>query len=151
MHTQTRGWSIRARLSRDESREYRREDIFRDDEDRRRFLVALGEACAKTRWQVHAWCLMRNHFHLVVETPLANLVAGMKWLLGVYTKRFNIRHQLCGHLFAGRYRALIVDGSGNGYLATVCDYVHLNPARAKPAARPRTRFQPLPGAVIPNT
>jgi len=47
----------------------RREDIFRDDEDRRRFLVALGESCAKTRWQVHAWCLMRNHFHLVVETP----------------------------------------------------------------------------------
>ncbi len=109
----------------------RREDIFNDDEDRRRFLVALGEACAKTRWQVHAWCLMRNHFHLVIETPEANLVAGMKWLLGVYTKRFNIRHKLCGHLFAGRYKALIVDGSGNGYLATVCDYVHLNPARAK--------------------
>ena len=57
----------------------RREDIFRDDEDRRRFLAALGEACAKTRWQVHAWCLMRNHFHLVVETPEANLVAGKKY------------------------------------------------------------------------
>jgi hypothetical protein len=74
---------------------------------------------------------MRNHFHLVIETPQANLVAGMKWLLGVYTKRFNIRHKLCGHLFAGRYKALIVDGSGNGYLRTVCDYVHLNPVRAK--------------------
>src|SRR5580765_3893128 len=81
--------------------------------------------------RVHAWCLMRNHFHLVIETPLPNLVAGMKWLLGVYTKRFNIRHKLCGHLFAGRYKALIVDGSGNGYLRTVCDYVHLNPVRAK--------------------
>ena len=74
---------------------------------------------------------MRNHFHLVMETPQPNLVAGMKWLLGVYTKRFNIRHKLCGHLFAGRYKALVVDGSGNGYLRTVCDYVHLNPVRAK--------------------
>src|SRR5260221_7438150 len=73
---------------------------------------------------------MRNHFHLVSETPQANLVAGMKWLSGVYTKRFNIRHKLCGHLLAGRYKALVVDGSGNGYLRTVCDYVHLNPVRA---------------------
>ncbi len=113
------------------SRGNRREDIFKDDRDRERFLATLGEACAKTEWQVHAWCLMRNHFHLVVETPQANLVAGMKWLLGVYTKRFNIRHKLCGHLFAGRYKALIVDGSGNGYLQTVCDYVHLNPVRAR--------------------
>jgi putative transposase len=109
----------------------RREDIFRDDEDRLCFLSTLGEACQKTRWQVHAYCLMSNHFHLVMETPDANLVAGMKWLLGVYTKRFNIRHKWCGHLFAGRYKALIVDGSGTGYLSTVCDYVHLNPVRAK--------------------
>jgi len=109
----------------------RREDIFKDDTDRQRFLGSLGEACFKTEWQVHAYCLMRNHFHLVIETPQANLVAGMKWLLGVYTKRFNIRHRLCGHLFAGRYKALLVDGSGNGYLRTVCDYVHLNPVRAK--------------------
>jgi len=109
----------------------RREDIFRDDEDRLCFLRTLGEACQKTRWQVHAYCLIRNHFHLVVETPEANLVAGMKWLLGVYTKRFNIRHKGCGHLFAGRYKALMVEGSGTGYLSTVCDYVHLNPVRAK--------------------
>jgi putative transposase len=109
----------------------RRENIFRDELDRKRFLAALGEACGKTRWQIHAYCLMRNHFHLVIETPQANLVAGMKWLLGVYTKRFNIRHQQCGPLFAGRYKALMVDGSGNGYLRTVCDYVHLNPVRAK--------------------
>ncbi len=73
---------------------------------------------------------MRNHFHLVVETPEANLVAGMKWLLGVYTQRFNRRHQWSGHLFAGRYKAWPVEGSGGGYLRTVCDYVHLNPARA---------------------
>jgi REP element-mobilizing transposase RayT len=109
----------------------RREPIFRDDEDRKRFLGTLGEACAKTGWQVHALCLMPNHFHLVVETPQPNLVAGMKWFLGTYTSRFNRRHKLFGHLFSGRYKALVVDGSGKGYLKTVCDYVHLNPARAK--------------------
>lgn len=108
----------------------RREPIFKDEADYRRFLATLGEACNKTSWQVLAYCLMPNHFHLVVETPQGNLVAGMKWLLGTYTLRFNRRHRLFGHLFSGRYKALIVDGSGNGYLRTVCDYVHLNPARA---------------------
>jgi REP element-mobilizing transposase RayT len=99
-----------------------REDIFHDDEDRQRFLGTLTEACVKTEWQIHAYCLMRNQFHLVVETPQVNLVFGMKWLLGTYTKRFNIRHKICGHLFAGRYKALVVEGSGDGYLRTVCDY-----------------------------
>ena len=109
----------------------RRQQIFRDLHDRVRFLNTLTEACGKTEWQIHAYCLMSNHFHLVIETPQPNLVAGMKWLLGVYTKRFNIRHKICGHLFAGRYKAQPVDNSGNGYLLTVCDYVHLNPVRAK--------------------
>ena len=113
------------------SRGDRQEPIFKDDQDRRRFLETLAEACEKTAWQVHAYCLMRNHFHLVIETPQPNLVAGMKWLLGTYTSRYNRRHKEFGHLFSGRYKALIVDGSGNGYLKTVCDYVHLNPARAK--------------------
>jgi len=108
----------------------RREPIFGDDLDLKRFLKTLDEVCAKTDWQVHAYCLMPNHFHLVVETPNANLVAGMKWFLGIYTARFNRRHKLFGHLFSGRYKALIVEGSGNGYLRTVCDYVHLNPVRA---------------------
>ena len=109
----------------------RREPIFKDDEDRRRFLETLGQACQKTGWQVHAYCLMPNHFHLVVETPNANLVAGMKWFLGTYTSRFNRRHRIFGHLFSGRYKSLVVEGSGDGYLRTVCDYVHLNPVRAK--------------------
>jgi REP element-mobilizing transposase RayT len=97
----------------------RRDAIFLGDEDRRRFLRTLGEACQRTRWQVHAYCLMRNHFHLVVETPAANLVVGMHWLLGTCTTRFNLRHRRCGHLFSGRSKALIVDGSANGYLRTV--------------------------------
>jgi putative transposase len=109
----------------------RREPIFRDEEDRQQFVRTLGEACGKTGWRVHALCLMPNHFHLVVETPRGNLVAGMKWFLGAYTGRFNRRHRLFGHLFSGRYKALVVDGSGTGYLKTVCDYVHLNPSRAK--------------------
>ena len=108
----------------------RREDIFEDDQDRRRFLETLGQTCDKTGWRVHAYCLMSNHFHLVVETPQPNLVAGMKWLLGTYTSRFNRRHQEFGHVFSGRFKSLIVDGSGTGYLKRVCDYVHLNPVRA---------------------
>ena len=109
----------------------RREPIFKDDRDREIFLETLGQAAQKTGWQIHAYCLMNNHFHLVLETPNANLVAGMKWFLGTYTGRFNRRHKLFGHLFSGRYKSLIVDGSGSGYLRTVCDYVHLNPVRAK--------------------
>src|SRR3974390_3934623 len=108
----------------------RREDIFNDDEDRLLFLRTLSETCEKTGWQIHAWCLMRNHFHLVTETPRANLSEGMHWLLGVYTSRFNHRQKEFGHLFSGRYKAIPVDGSGNGYLKTVGDYVHLNPVRA---------------------
>ncbi len=80
---------------------------------------------------MHAYCLMPNHFHLVVETPQPTLVVGMQWFLGTYTGRFNQRHKLFGHLFSGRYKSLIVDGSGKGYLRIVCDYVHLNPARAR--------------------
>jgi len=107
-----------------------REDIFVDEKDRARFLETLGETCQKTDWQVHGFCLMQNHFHLVVETPKANLSVGMQWLLGTYTARFNRRHRFFGHLFSGRFKSLIVDGSGNGYLKTVCDYVHLNLVRA---------------------
>ncbi|MEY2409917.1 MAG: REP-associated tyrosine transposase [Verrucomicrobiota bacterium] len=109
----------------------RREPIFKADVDRRSFLETLGETCLRTDWQVHAYCLMSNHFHLVIETPQANLATGMKWFLGTYTSRFNRRHKLSGHLFSGRYKSMVVDGSGDGYLRTVCDYVHLNPVRAK--------------------
>jgi putative transposase len=109
----------------------RREPIFLEDADRELFLGTLGETCEKTSWQVDAYCMMNNHFHLVVETPRPNLVAGMRWFLGTYTARFNRRHKFFGHLFSGRYKSLIVDGSGTGYLKTVCDYVHLNPVRAR--------------------
>jgi putative transposase len=112
------------------SRGDRRENIYIDDVDRQDFLKTLAEACQKTDWQVHAYCLMRNHFHLVVETPHANLADGMHWLLSAYTIRLNRRHETPGHVFSGRYKALVVEGDGGGYLKTVCDYVHLNPVRA---------------------
>ena len=105
--------------------------IFLSDVDRLDFLKTLAETCQKAGFQVHAYCLMRNHFHLVVETPDANLVAGMRWLLSAYTLRFNHRHKRFGHVFSGRYKALVVDGTAPGYLRTACDYVHLNPVRAK--------------------
>src|SRR4030088_309509 len=96
----------------------RRGAIFEDDEDTRLFLKTLGQACQKTRWRIHAYFLLSNHFHLVVETPQGNLVAGMKWFLGTYTSRFNRRHKEFGHLFSGRYKALGGVGRGDGFLKT---------------------------------
>ena len=71
-----------------------------------------------------------NHYHLLVETPEANLVAGMKWVQGTYTQRYNFRHDNCGHLFQGRYKAVIIDGNSPGYFEVASTYIHLNPARA---------------------
>ncbi len=117
----------------------RREAIFVDDQDRLRFLATLGQACQRTGWRVHAWVLMSNHYHLLIETPEANLVAGMQWLQTAYTARFNRRHRLCGHLFQGRYKAMVVDGEAQGYFATLADYIHLNPVRAY-LVRPEDRL-----------
>src|ERR1700754_4113801 len=83
------------------SRGDRREDIFADALDRERFLALVGRACLKTGWQVHAYCLMSNHWHAVIETAQANLSVGMRWLLGTYTQSFNRRHGQWGHLFGG--------------------------------------------------
>jgi putative transposase len=88
----------------------RREAIFFDDDDRRFFLQVLAEACGQTGWQVQAWVLMGNLYHLFLETPEANLVAGMKWLQITVARRFNIRHGKWGHLFGDRYKAILVDG-----------------------------------------
>ena len=104
--------------------------IFKDVQDRKRFLETLQESHEKTGWLVHAYVLMRNHYHLLVETPEGNLVAGMKWLQGAYTQRYNARHEVFGHLFQGRYKALILDGKDANYLQVVSTYIHLNPARA---------------------
>ncbi len=105
--------------------------IYADDTDRRVFLQTLGEACERTGWRVHAYVLMGNHYHGLIETPEPNLVAGMKWLQGTYTQRYNRRHRVLGHLFQGRYKALPVDSqAGENYFQVVSTYIHLNPARA---------------------
>jgi putative transposase len=108
----------------------RREEIVVDEADRARFVVTLGEVCERTGWRVHAFVLMSNHYHLLVETPTANLVAGMRWFQTSWTMRFNRRHRLAGHLFQGRYKAMIVDPEEKGYFAALSDYIHLNPLRA---------------------
>ncbi len=113
------------------SRGNRGDAIFMDDKDCETFINTLEEACTKTGWLVHAFVLMGNHYHLLIETPEANLVSGMKWLQGTYTQRFNSRHKQWGHLLQGRYKALVVDGAGCEYFSTVGSYIHLNPARAK--------------------
>jgi putative transposase len=107
-----------------------REDIFLDDKDRITFLQTLADACGRTGWLCHAYVLMPNHYHLVIETPQPNLVAGMSWLQNAFTRRHNVRHGRWGHLFGGRYKAILVDDEDGWYLGTLIDYVHLNPARA---------------------
>lgn len=130
------------------SRGDRREPIFIDDQDRHQFLRTLGQTCQKTGWQVHAYCLMRNHFHLVIETPQPNLAVGMKWLIGTYTQRFNLRHRHWGHLFGGRYKAQLIDERSSGYLRAACDYVHLNPVRARIVRRDK-RLDSFPWSSYP--
>lgn len=108
----------------------RREAIFLDDEDRHFFLKVLSQACGQTGWRVHAWVLMRNHYHLCLETPEPNLVEGMKWVQNTYTRRFNLRHGQWGRLFGDRYKSVVVEGDLPQYYGTLLDYIHLNPARS---------------------
>jgi putative transposase len=110
------------------SRGDRRRDIFADEVDRQKFLDTLGKEVAQQRWRLYAYCLMGNHYHLLVETPEANLVAGMRRLNGVYTQGFNRRHDLVGHVLQGRYKSVIVDR--NAYLLELARYIVLNPVRA---------------------
>lgn len=102
-----------------------------DDHDREMWVATTVQAWKRTGWLIHAWALMGNHYHLLLETPEPNLVSGMKWLQGTYTQRYNARHRKRGHLFQGRYRAVPVESDSGLYLQIVSTYIHLNPARAK--------------------
>jgi REP element-mobilizing transposase RayT len=113
----------------------RREPIYTDEQDRCLWLHVLDEVCQRFNWVIHAYCQMTNHYHFVVETPDANLSQGMRQLNGVYTQRFNRRHGLVGHLFQGRYKAILVQKES--YLLEVSRYVVLNPVRAGMVGAPQ--------------
>jgi putative transposase len=111
------------------SRGDRQESIYLDDEDREAFLSVLGDVCSRFNWVVYAYCLMDNHYHLLIETPQGNMARGMRQLNGVYTQRFNRRHEQVGHLFQGRYEAILVQKET--YLLELSRYIVLNLSLAK--------------------
>ena len=113
------------------SRGVKEEPIFKDRLDYGLFLGTLDEACQRTGWRVHAYVLLPNHYHGLIETPHGNLVAGMTWFQGAFAQRFNGRHGQRGHVFQGRYKALMIDPESGSYFETVSTYIHLNPARAR--------------------
>jgi putative transposase len=110
------------------SRGDRREPIYDDDNDRSRWLKILSKVCDRFSWRIHAYCLMDNHYHVVIETPEGNLSKGMRQLNGVYTQYYNRQHNRVGHVFQGRYKSILVDKES--YLLELCRYVVLNPIRA---------------------
>jgi len=105
------------------------EDIYIDDNDRESFLEVLSDVCDRFNWKVHAYCLMSNHYHLLVETPDANLSQGMRQLNGVFTQRFNRNNKSVGHVFQGRYKSILVEKET--YLLELSRYIVLNPVRAQ--------------------
>ena len=116
------------------SRGDRREAIYRDEADRHSWLTTLGQVCERFNWIIHAYCQMSNHYHLLAETIDGNLSRGMRQLNGVYTQKFNNRYQESGHLFQGRFKAILVQK--DSYLLELSRYVVLNPVRAHMVAQP---------------
>lgn len=121
-----------------------------DDHDRELFLKILGQVVRRFNWLCHAYCLMDNHYHLLVETPEGNLSAGMRQLNGVYTQAFNRMHERDGHVFKGRFKAVLVEKET--HLLELCRYIVLNPVRAgmvkRPEDHPWSSFLPTLGKAI---
>jgi len=111
------------------SRGDRREHIYDNDGDREQWLENLGNVCDRYNWRCHAYCLMDNHYHIVIETAEANLSKGMRQLNGVYTQYYNRKHGRVGHVFQGRYKGILIER--DEYLLELARYVVLNPVRAK--------------------
>lgn len=110
------------------------EEIFRDEEDRKSMLETIKKVRDRYNWLCHAYCLMDNHYHLIIETPEGNLSEGMRQLNGVYTQMFNKKHKRAGHIFQGRYKAILIQKES--HLLEVCRYVVLNPVRAGIVRKP---------------
>jgi putative transposase len=125
--------------------------IFRNDKDRRYFLDLLVHLAQRFHFVLHAYCLMDTHYHLLVETPEGNLSKGMRQLNGVYTQKFNWKHKTTGHVFQGRYKAILVDKES--YLLELARYVVLNPVRAhmveSPEDWPWSSYRATAGLVDP--
>ncbi len=117
------------------SRGNARHDIVADDRDRSQWLSLLAHVVDRYGWLCHAYCLMDNHYHLVIETPKPNLSIGMRQLNGRYTQAYNRRHEQVGHVFQGRFTAILVEK--DAHLRELCRYVVLNPVRAKIVSHPR--------------
>jgi putative transposase len=115
------------------SRGNARQKVFFSDADRELFLSTLTRVVSRYAWICHAYCLMANHYHLLIETPKANLSIGMRQLNGIYTQRFNRRHKRVGHLFQGRFKAILVERES--HLLELCRYIVLNPLHVKDRAR----------------
>ncbi len=106
-----------------------RKSIYLEETDFELYLNVLSDVCTRYNWVIHAYCLMTNHYHLLIETPDANLSKGMRQLNGVYTQSINRKYKRVGHLFQGRYKAILVDK--DAYLLELSRYIVLNPIRAK--------------------
>lgn len=129
------------------SRGNAKQAIFLENEDSHKFLEVLSTVVERFNWLCHAYCLMRNHYHLMIETPEGNLSRGMRQLNGVYTQVFNQRHIRVGHLLQGRYKAILVEK--DTHLLSLCRYIILNPLRAGFVKRPEewrwSSYQPTIG------
>ncbi len=112
-----------------------RRSIFESDHDRNQFLQVLTQTCEAHNWICHAYCLMDNHYHLLIETPDANLSRGMRDLNSIYSQRFNRIHSRDGHLFQGRFKSFVIEKET--YLLEVARYIVLNPVRAKMVSHPK--------------
>lgn len=116
------------------NRGQRQEPIVEDDHDRQRFVACLEKMCGQYATRIHAYCLMTNHYHLILETSEANLSRAIQWLNVSYASYFNRKHQYAGHLFQGRYKAIV--GEADEYLESLSRYIHLNPVRAHIVKKP---------------
>ena len=135
------------------SRGNEKKPVFKDDTDRENFLNALQHVIKRYNWICHAYCLMTNHYHLLIETPDGNLSLGMRQLNGVYTQLFNKWHGRVGHLFQGRFKAILIQK--DSHLLAVCRYVVLNPVRAKMVEMPEawtwSSYLATAGKISPHT